>query len=157
VLPSAPARQSPLCACRRRYCCCCSCRCRKLLAVESGESRREPELLRQATPGTGQSALSPAGPGLGAGPMRGRGRGQPETYTLAGPSGTPARRAEAAVWEASQAQQGLEGRVEQVEGCPGAAAEPPQELRASRVCRDCRRDEDLILSVCLSPSHIFIF
>ena len=90
-------------------------------------------------------SAQPSGPGLGAGPMRGRGRGQPETYTLAGPSGTPARRAKAAVWEATQAQQGLEGRVEQVEGCAGAAVEPPQELHASRVCRDCRRDEDLIL------------
>lgn len=36
--------------------------------------------------------------GRGQGGRGGAGRGQPETYTLEGPSGTPARRAPAGVW-----------------------------------------------------------
>lgn len=114
-----------------------------------GAGLRQPLANQRAAPRT---------PGLGRdlGARGGAGRGQPETYTLAGPSGTPARRAPAGVWR-GQAWRGREAGVKRGGGRASTAAEPSRELRASRVCRDCRKDEeDLLLSAYLSPSHIFI-
>lgn len=84
LLPSAPTSLSSL-RTRCRCYCCCSSRCRKLLAEESGERRREPELPSWATPGSDQSAHSPAGSGIGAGPWRGAGGGGGQGW--AGPAG----------------------------------------------------------------------
>lgn len=120
-----------------------------------GESRSCRAGLRQAL--TNQRTAQRA-PGLGRGHGAGAraGRGQPETSTLKGPSGTrPAepRRESGEAWWAGQVGARGQGGAE----LASAAAEPSHELHTSPECRNCRKDEeDLILWASLSPSHIFV-
>ena len=104
----------------------------------AGESPSCRARLRQAL--ANQRAAQRA-PGLGRGQCAGGGGAGPAGNLHTGGTKwypSPRSRSKSQGRPGGQAQQGQEGRVEQGEERAGAATEPPQELRASRVCRDCR-------------------
>lgn len=119
-------------------------------AAEPGYARRWPISARLSGLRAWGGANALGGGRGGAGRVRNLHTGGTERYR------DPRSQGKSLGRPVGQAKKRQEGRVEQGERRAGATAEPPQELRVSLVCRECRKDEDLIRRVYLSHISSYI-